>query len=274
MKFQKELHFRREFWFRTSIFIVDAIAAVIFTIALKSAVGLILGMIVGALAEVVLSFVAVKPTPKLVFEFAKVKKIIDRGKWVMGAGMFQYLFRQGDDIVVGKLLGAGSLGLYTAAYKISTLPITEVADVVSRVTFPVYSKIAGDKMRLRKAFTKTALSVFVLVIPFSLAIFLFSKQIVLVLLGNNWLAAVPVLKVLAIFGALKAVSNSVNPLLLAMKKQQYVTAITFVSILGLAASIIPLIRMHGVIGAGYATIVGSAVAVPFILYYLIKTLTK
>lgn len=270
VKFQKELQFNKEFWFRSLIFTFDSLVAVILALVTKSPASLIWGLAGGALLEVFLSFAVVKPIPTFSFELVKVKKIIGRGKWVTGAGIFQYIFRQGDDIVVGKLLGESFLGLYQVAYKISTLPISEVSDVVSRVTFPVYSKMGGDLKRLKAAFLKTTLAISLLAMPLGLFIFLFPRQIVLLVLGPNWLAAVSVLKVLAIFGVVKAISNSVFALLLALEKQEYVTVITFVGIVGLGASIFPLMKSFGLVGAGLATIIGSLVAVPFVIYYLYK----
>jgi len=270
VKFQKELQFKREFWFRSTIFLFDATVAVVLGVITGSVSSIIFGLIAGAFLEVLMSFVFVKPIPSFSFESKLIKKIISRGKWVTGAGVFQYVFRQGDDIVVGRFLGESPLGLYQVAYKISTLPISEVSDVVSRVTFPIYTKMAGNLERLKKAFFKTTLAVSVLVIPFGLIIFLFPRQIILLILGANWLEAVAVLKVLAIFGVIRAVSNSVFALLLAVEKQEYITAITFVSILGLGASIIPLVRNYGIVGAAIATIVGSVVAIPFVIYYLFR----
>ena len=60
------------------------------------------------------------------------------------SGVFNYLAHQGDDIVVGRLLSPTFLGLYQNAFKISSLPLTEVAQVTSQVTLPIYSKISKD----------------------------------------------------------------------------------------------------------------------------------
>lgn len=272
VKFQKELRFNKEFWFKSTIFLFDAGVTVIFVLTVRSAIGLVWGLIAGAILEVVLSFIYIRPIPKLSFETVKMKRIISRGKWITGAGIFQYLFRQGDDAVVGRIMGASSLGLYQVAYKISSLPISEVADVIARVTFPVYMKISKDKKRFRNAFYKTIFVVSVLVIPFGLVIFFFSREIILVILGDKWLEAVPVLKVLSIYGVIRAIINPSLTVFLAVKKQELVTFITFISVLGLAVSIIPLVIKFGMVGAGISTIVGSLASLPFVIYYSWKVL--
>jgi O-antigen/teichoic acid export membrane protein len=267
VKLQKELQFKKEFWFKSTIFLFDAGVTVALALTIRSATSLVWGLIAGAVLEVLLSFIYTRPIPKLSFEKVKIKRIISRGKWMTGAGIFQYLFRQGDDAVVGRILGAPSLGLYQVAYKISSLPISEVADVVARVTFPVYIKISKDNKRFKNAFYKTMLAVSILAIPLGLAIFLFSREIILVILGDKWLEAVPVLKVLSIYGILRALINPSLTVFLAVKKQELVTLITFISILGLAVSIVPLIMKFGIVGAGISTIIGSLVSLPFVIYY-------
>lgn len=269
VKFQKELKFNKEFWFRSPLFLIDAIFAILLGILTRSEYALIWGMLAAAVMEVTVSFFIVKPTPKIEFEIEKVKRVIGRGKWITFAGIFEYLFQHLDDIVVGKLLGTASLGLYQQAYRVSTLPISEVGEVFNKVTFPTYTKIE-DKERLKKAFLKVTSVISLFVIPFGLILFFFAKEVILILLGDKWLEAAGALKVLAIFGIIKAISNSAYPLFLSVKRQEIITLITLVGILGLAIPLVPLINKFGIVGAGYATIIGTLVGIPIGIYFLYR----
>lgn len=269
-KFQKELMFDKEFRFKLPIYIIESVVAVALAFLTHEASSFIWGMIAGATIEILLSFIIVRPVPRFSFEAIKIKRVVDRGKWITAFGAFDYLFQNLDDFTVGKLLGKSPLGFYQVAYKISSLPISEVANVFSRVTFPIFRKISKDKKRLKKAFIKTTLGTSALVIPFGAIIFLFSKQIVLILLGNNWLAAVPVLKVLSLYGIIRGVFYPMMAVFLALQKQQYVTLVTLVGILGLGLSIVPLVNRFGIVGAGISTLVGSLATAPIIVYYLFK----
>lgn len=274
VKLVKELTFKREFLFRFSIFLFDTFVAITLALLTHSASSIIYGLIAGAILEVILSYLIVKPTPTLTFEKEKLRDIVNRGKWMTGAGIFNYFFQHGDDIVVGRLLGTYPLGIYQVAYRISTLPITEISDVVGKVTLPVYVKISENKKRLTRAFLRTLAGVCLLVVPLGVLIFLFPREIILLVLGPNWIGAMAVLKVLAIFGALKAISNTVFAVLLSLGKQKYVTLITFVGILGLAASILPLVRTYGIVGAGISALIGAIVTIPAAIYSLRKSLSE
>lgn len=273
VSFQKKLEFKKEFMLRFSVFLVDGIVAIAIALATKSAMSLVAGMIAGVLVEVVISFVFIKERPKLNFEFEKIKYVVKRGKWVTVYRFFEYMFKQGDDIVVGRLMNTDSLGVYQVGYKISSLPISEVADVIAKVTFPVYSKISDNMDRIKYAYFKTSAVAFAIMVPMAGVFYLFPEYIVLILLGDKWLEAVPVLRVLSAFGLVRGMLSPTNSLLLALKKQEYVSGISIVSTVALAIVIVPFVQTWGIIGAGYAALFGAFCAWPVALYYLRKTFT-
>ena len=219
-----------------------------------------------------LSFYIAKPIPSLRFKIENFKLVFNRGKWITLAGIFEYLYRNLDNITVGKILGVTSLGYYDMAYKISILPITEVSEVFSKVTFPIYTKIKEDKKRLKKAFMKVMLTTTVIVLPIVIILIIFTEPLVLLFLGKNWLPIINVLKVLSIFGAIRSISGISSALFLALKKQNYVTFVTFASILGLGISIVPLVIRYGILGAGISAVIGSILSLPVMLYGVNKLL--
>lgn len=270
VRLQKDMLFKKDFYFRGVQFLIDAVAAISLTIYLGSAIGLIWGNIIGVLFELVLSFLLFKPKPRLRFDRKLSQKIISRGKWITGTGIFQYAFKNGDDIVVGKILDAGSLGLYQMAFKIATLPVSEVADVFGKVTLPIYVKLNKDIKRLKRAYVLTSISIFVLTLPFALVLIIFAPQILGILLGERWIGASGALRVVAVYSIVRVILNPALTVMMAMKKQEYATVVTFAGIIGIGLSIFPLVRMYGIVGAGISTIIGSLASVPFAVYYINK----
>lgn len=270
VKFQKQLEFKKLFKYDSILFLVDVVFAVGLGVLTKSENSLIYAMMVSATLEVILSFVYFKPTPKFKFEKEKTLEVVNRGKWITGAGIANYLFQNVDDIVVGRVLGTVNLGIYQQAYKISTLPVSEVGEVFNKVTFPIYVNLKEDRVRLNKAFLKTLLIICLLVIPFSFVVFKFPREIINLVLGDKWLSATPVLQLLAIYGGIKAISNSFFSLFLGIGKQEAVTYITLASTLCLLAILYPLIKIFGLLGAGYATIIATLFSLPLLIYYYVK----
>jgi O-antigen/teichoic acid export membrane protein len=91
-------------------------------------------------------------------------------------------------------------------------------------------------------------------------------------LGDKWLSIIPVLRLLSIYGILRAIFGSASALFLAVEKQEYVTAMTFFRVAGLLITIIPAIVMYGLTGAAYSVIFSVVIEIPIIIYLVWKVL--
>lgn len=267
-KFQKELKFNMEFYYRTSILILETSVSIALVIITKNPIALVWGMICGAIFEVILSFFIIKPTPVLNINGKIFRDIISHSKWITSSGIFSYLFSSGDNVVVGRTLGTSSLGIYDMAYSIAMLPTSEISEVVSRVTFPVYVQISDDKKRLKKAFLRTTGLVALTVTPIVLVFLLFPTQIITIFLGNQWLGAAAILQILSIFALVVAVFSPVGALFLSIKKQNYNFVISVVSFTVMITLIYPFILQWGLVGAGLAATIGAIAPIPLVMIYL------
>lgn len=266
VRLHKDLRFHHEFWLYSFITLVESVMAIVLSLITHSAVGLIAAMLVAATLEVFLTFLLFRPRPQFALQPDRAKHILSRSKWFTSAGIFNYLYQHGDDIVVGRLLGEAPLGYYQYAYKLSSLPLTEIGDVFAKVTFPIYTRLNGHPSQLKRLFLRTSLQVTLLALAVSLPLFFLARPLVQFLLGSAWLPAVPVLRVLTLYGVSKTIIGTTNPLFLALEKQHYITIITFTSVLVLAFTIVPAVYFWGLVGAGLSTVAASLVTLPLALY--------
>jgi O-antigen/teichoic acid export membrane protein len=271
VKFQKDLLFGKDFWFRFIILVIDTAVSIIFTVITQNPMGIVIGLITGVFVETVLSYFVVSPRPRFQIEKDYISKIFHRGKWITASTVFDYLFHNADNIVVGRLLGAASLGVYQLAYSIAVMPLSEVGKVFLHVVMPILVKIANDSSRLKSAFLKTVLSIGIITLIPSLVIFFF-PQIFVWILGEKWSSLTSVLPVLAALGFVKSLSAAPYTLFLSSKKQEYTTVVTLITILGLVIPILPLVQLYGLFGAGLSALIGSVLAIPFLIYYTFRIL--
>ncbi len=107
-----------------------------------------------------------------------------------------------------------------------------------------------------------------IVVPIGIVFFFFPEQIITLILGPRWLSASQVLQVLAVFGVVRAITSSIIAPIYALQKQEMVTVITFVSLVGMALTIIPFVQNWGLVGAGYSALSGTLLSLPVILFFL------
>lgn len=272
VRLEKEMFFDKEFILRIFIYIIDTIFALYFTFKYQRAEGILIGMIVGVVIEILVSWIFINPKPKIVINKKDIKFVLMQGRWVTLTGIFNYLFHNIDDIIVGKMLGIYSLGIYQLAYKLSTVPIYETGEIFGRVTFPVYTNISNDKERLKRAFNKITITISLLVVPVGLILIIFAQNIVNIVLGNKWIEVVPVIRFLAIFGILRSITGSATPLLYSLKKQEYAMKIMLLGLCTLIVIIIPLIKYYGINGAAISAIIATLTTIPLIIKYLKREL--
>jgi len=274
IKFQKELQFRKEFYYRTSVFLFEVAVSSILVLLTKNISGLIWGLLISVIFEVIISFKLISPTPRFIFQKELFGNIIRFGKWITASTIFNYFYQHGDDIAVGKLLGTGNLGIYDMAYRVSLIPLSDISEVISKVSYPVYVQIAGDRNRLLRAYLKTLGVICVLTVPVGVILFFFPELVISLVLGDKWLSAVLVLKVLAVFGVVRAISVFSSYIFLSIGKQHVYTSINLIGLLGLLITIIPLIHLYGIVGAAYAALLGTCITIPVIAYFLYIELYK
>jgi len=106
------------------------------------------------------------------------------------ARVANFCAHQGDNVVVGRWLGAEALGLYGRAYQLMATPATLLAGVLDKVLFPVMARMQGDAGRLAAMYTRGVALIAMLVLPASALLLVLAPELVRLALGPRWDAAV------------------------------------------------------------------------------------
>jgi O-antigen/teichoic acid export membrane protein len=157
-------------------------------------------LLAGSAAGVVLLWSVSQWRPSFTFSRDRLGEMTSFGLNVVGFEMVNYLSRNVDKLLIGKVLGDKQLGYYSAAYRFVLFPLTNVAAVVSRVAFPVFSRSQDDLDRLRTAYLSVTQAVALVCFPILLLAAVMAPEIVPLVVGPKWNPSVPVLQLLSIAG--------------------------------------------------------------------------
>lgn len=273
--FQKELEFNKEFIYQFAGTLADFIVAVSAVLILRNVWALVFGLLAGNFARFVVSYLIHPYRPHLSRDLGKAKELFGFGKWILGSSILVFLITQGDDIFVGKLLGATALGFYQLAYRISNMPATEITHVISQVTFPAYSKLQDNIPKLREAYLKVLLVTAFLSFPIAGLIFVLAPDFTKIFLGEKWMPMVPAMQVLVLAGLIRSIMATTGPVFEAVGKPEIATKWQVVRLIALGASIYPLTSLWEILGASVAVFLSNLTsAVGFILMVLKITSCK
>lgn len=128
----------------------------------------------------------------------EARQLLSYGAGHSLARVANYLATQGDNLVVGRFLGADSLGLYTRAYQFMMLPTNLIGAVLNRVMFPTMAAVQNDRERLGRAYLNSLGSVTMVTMPVAAVLFVAAPDLVLVVLGPNWLEVANPFRVLIV----------------------------------------------------------------------------
>jgi PST family polysaccharide transporter len=260
---QKDLSFKKLFFYRFSGNLADFIVAVSVALVLKNVWALICGLLVGHYTRLVVSYLIHPYRPTLRLDCTVAKEIFRFGGWITGIGILAFLVTQGDDAVVGRVLGPTSLGFYYLAFLIASLPVSEIRLLVSRVMLPAYAKMSDDMKRLKESYLRVLQMTVFVVTPAGIGLCLVAPEFTLIILGQKWEPIIAPLQLLAIAGILTSFVSTGTSLFYASGRPKIEFQIQSMRLIVLAFVIYPLTVKWGITGTALAVTISSAIVMPF-----------
>lgn len=145
------------------------------------------------------------------------------GSFVTTTRLIWYVYSQADVFIIGKLLGKETLGFYSVAMELATLPMRKVSELLSQVGLAAYTVVQEDMSALRSHYCKAIRVLSVLSFPVFWGISSISPDLVAVVLGQRWEQAAIPLQLLGLIMPIRMVAHSGSGALSAIGKPQFGT---------------------------------------------------
>jgi O-antigen/teichoic acid export membrane protein len=148
--------------------------------------------------------------PTLSFESSALQGMVRYGANLAGFTSFNYWTRNLDNLLIGHYLGSIALGLYTRAYTLMLLPVTQTTQVLGRVMFATLSQVQTDTQRAKSIYLAATRVIALVAFPTMLGFFVVADHFIAILYGPGWEKVVPIFRVLCIAGVGQAVGSTVG----------------------------------------------------------------
>jgi PST family polysaccharide transporter len=181
--------------------IVSLVVSIVLGVAV-AALGLgYWALVVSALSQTIVSAIgqwwAAGWVPSAPQRRSKIRSILRYGGTLTLNTVVVYLAYNTEKVLLGRFLGAETLGLYGRAYTLVTLPTDNLNSTIGGVAFPALCRIQNEPERLRNYFLKGYTLFLSLVMPITVACALFAEDIILVAMGPKWEEAATIFRLLA-----------------------------------------------------------------------------
>ena len=127
----------------------------------------------------------------------------------MGTRLLNDVNDTADNVLVGRFLGAGPLGIYTVTYKTALRPMANFIRPLQEVVFPVLSLAQDDVRLVAQAWLRVTRITSALTFPLLAGVAVLAPEFVHVVLGGRWASAATVLQILTIVGAIQALTATI-----------------------------------------------------------------
>ena len=219
---QKELRFRPLATISMSGYLAGAIVAVTFAASGAGVYALVLGQLANSLVRTALLLRGRwEMRPRLHFSHRDLRGYVGFGLYQTGdraANFFNAYLLHG---LIGSMLGARALGIYTLAFELAFKPLDAITPIVTRVAFPVFASIRDDLDRVRRGYLSMLRLLSTVNFPLALGIGAAAPVIIPAVYGEAWRPAIPLVQVLSIVALLRSTGSPVGALLLGLGKPNW-----------------------------------------------------
>lgn len=132
------------------------------------------------------------------FDFRGAWSIAGFGGLVALSSLLYFVQTQADVVIGGRLLAPHDLGLYTTALFLAQIFVNKVVPPLNEVAFSAYARIQHDRSTFAAGFLRSARAIMLLAVPFCFGLAACAEPLVDVVLGEKWLGAAPLLRLLAL----------------------------------------------------------------------------
>jgi lipopolysaccharide exporter len=179
-------------------------------------------------------------------------------------GLLSNLVLNIDYVIVGRVLGATQLGLYTLAFRVPEMLIVAVFQIVSTVAFPAYSKVSNNLARVRRGYLRVVRlqSSYGLLMGGLLCVL--APLVITVAFGPEWASSTKAMQALAIYAAFRSLGMGVTDLLKGIGRP------TLAMLTAIARFLLVSIALLLVASMGITAVAVTQAAAAFVLMVLVQ----
>ncbi len=151
-------------------------------------------------------YFAVRFRPGWRWGFDRWRRVFRYTKHLIGSEVLQLALNDGDTLLVGTTLGTVELGFYNLAWQLSVLVGRNIVTVVTDISGPSLANVSGEAGR-GPAYRHMVHLLAVTTLPLQSLQFFLASAIVNLLYGTGYAEVIPVLRILLLFMAVRAITS-------------------------------------------------------------------
>ena len=261
--FRRDLVFRKEFDMQMWSRLAGSITTVGVAVIWRSYWALVAGILIFRVVRLIQSYMLSRYRPA--FSVAGWRRIIGFSLWTWAQTLMYQARDRSDSMVVGRVLGTEQVGVFSVGLELGALPSTELVEPLGRALFSGFASVQHSTVNVASMFVGAVALGLTLVLPAGLGISMIADPLVRFALGEKWIAAIPVVQIMAIGCTTSIFGQACSNLLNALGRPNTTFYVVTISTLAKLVALLVLVPRYGLVGASGALIVGILVDLVLLL---------
>lgn len=254
--FRRDMVFHKEFQLNIVPRLVGVAVTLTTAVLTRSYWALIAGIISSQAVRVMFSYRMhpYRPRPTL----RAWRSLIAFSLWTWAVSMVDLTRARIDTFVVGRVIDATHVGIYSIGEEIAALPTTELILPLGRAAFSGFTAARHGGGSVADTFMRAVSTMFLISLPAGLGISLVAGPVVRLAVGQSWAAAIPVIQILGVMGSLTVFAVMAGTLLSVYGQLRPLFVNGVCCLLLRLALLVPLVARYGVVGGAAGSLIGAA----------------
>jgi O-antigen/teichoic acid export membrane protein len=261
----KELDFKRLFYLNLAPAIVPGFIAILLAFYGFGVWALVYGSLTGSLLSIIILWFSHSWRPIWRYDGKLAREMLGFGGVVSLHNMVVWANFNIDNLIIGKWLGMAALGIYRIGFNIARWPSANITGSLTHVMYPTFSNLQDNRGELKRIYLKIIKHISLISFPMGIGIAITAPQFVPVLLGEKWIAAIPVIQILSIAGILGSIGRVMPQLCRAIGRPEIYLKFSLVRLV-IAIPVYLLVVQFGIIALCFAQLTLFCTFVPTSLF--------
>ncbi|MEN0072975.1 MAG: lipopolysaccharide biosynthesis protein [Paracraurococcus sp.] len=222
---------------------------------------LVICQIVQALFMLVVMWTTVSWVPRLRFSYASFRALAGFSRHFLAASLLISIADKIDNLVIGLVLDAPSVGHYNLALKVLQAAGLLTMAPLLPLLLPVLSRLAHDRAAFRDEYVRLVSGCLVMAMPLAAGLGILAPQLVPLAFGPQWDGAVPVLQAMCLGSAVAPLWSFTGQALSAQGQPKRFAWLASLQVL-LASAAFLAASLFGIVAVGFAWTLVSIALVP------------
>jgi O-antigen/teichoic acid export membrane protein len=156
--------------------------------------------------------------PRFVFStrISLLRPYFTMSSHLVGQRLLGFWVEQADTLIVGRLLGAQTLGYFSVAKTIAHMPLDKISEIVNQVSLPAFAALQDDRTAWLNALEKVLRLAATAAFPLFFGMAAVSPAAMHLLLGNRWLDTTAPFALFCLILPLRSINAFMNAVVIAL----------------------------------------------------------